>query len=274
MSHRPFLLLTNDDGIFAPGLKHLWEALHEFADVAIVAPAAEKSGSGASITWTKPLVIQPVKWDKDTRAWSLTGTPADCVKMAVSVLLDRKPDMVVSGINRGSNPGRTVLYSGTIGGVIEGALKQIPGIAFSFCDLETTPPTSVTKPYIFPLIQHFLKHPLPVGSILNVNFPLNCEQGIQGFRFAKQGRGYWRESPDLRTHPQGMPYYWLGGIWTREKDEDPDSDIALLEQGYVTAVPIHVMELTDVAAYKHLKLSAEKHFNGLSAEPLRSEPSR
>src|SRR5262249_46512385 len=150
---KPFLLITNDDGIHAPGIRHLWESVHAFADVAIVAPHTEKSGSGLSITWAKPLMIREVAWEKNTPAWTVNGTPADCVKMATSVLLKKRPDMVISGINRGSNAGRTVLYSGTIGGVIEGVLKQIPGIAFSFCDMDP-PPLSVTKPYIFPLIQH------------------------------------------------------------------------------------------------------------------------
>ncbi|MBM3184535.1 MAG: 5'/3'-nucleotidase SurE, partial [Chlamydiae bacterium] len=167
---RPFLLITNDDGIHAPGLRHLWESVRAFADVAIVAPIMEKSGCGMSITWGKPLRIQSVIWDNETSAWSLNGTPADCVKMALSVLLDRPPQLIISGINRGSNAGRTVLYSGTVGGTIEGALKGIPGIAFSFSD-EEVPPLSATQEYIFPLIQYFLEHPLPSETILNVNFP-------------------------------------------------------------------------------------------------------
>src|SRR6185369_1933354 len=112
---KPFLLLTNDDGINAPGIRHLWEAVHEFADVAIVAPGSEKSGCGLGITYTKPLHIQPIAWEKNTPAWFLNGTPADCVKMALGVLLDKKPDMIISGVNKGSNAGRTVLYSGTVG---------------------------------------------------------------------------------------------------------------------------------------------------------------
>src|SRR3990167_991382 len=213
MSNRPFLLITNDDGIHAPGIHHLWEAVHEHADVAIVAPRNEKSGSGMSITWTKPLIVQEASWDKATPAWHVNGTPADCVKMAISVILKRKPDMVISGINRGSNAGQTVLYSGTIGGVIEGVLKGLPGIAFSFSDFEL-PPLSMTKKYIYPLIRHVLDHPLPTGALLNVNFPFNCHEGIKGFRYAKQGKGRWLESPDQRLHPEGMPYYWLGGKWT------------------------------------------------------------
>jgi 5'-nucleotidase len=250
--------MTNDDGINAPGLKHLWQTVHEFADLAIVAPHAEKSGCGLSITWTKPLHIHPIAWEMETPAWSLNGTPADCVKMALAVLLEKKPDMIISGINRGSNSGRTVLYSGTIGGVIEGALKGIPGIAFSFSDADV-PPISVTKKYIFPIIKHFLRHPLPAGTLLNVNFPYNCKETIKGFRIAKQGKSYWKEAPDRRIHPEGIPYYWLGGAWG-SVEEEPESDVALLDQGYIAAVPIHVGQLTCQESY-------EKH-KGLTEQDL------
>lgn len=262
---RPFLLITNDDGINAPGIKHLWQAVHEHADVIVVAPHTEKSGCGLSITWTKPLHIRPVPWLAGAQAWSINGTPADCVKMALAVLLQRRPDMIISGINRGSNAGRTVLYSGTIGGTIEGALKGIPGIAFSFSDFED-PPLSVTKDYIFPVIQHFLKHPLPPGTLLNVNFPYNCKEGIKGLKLAKQGKSYWQEAPDRRIHPEGDPYYWLGGAWGAV-NEDPESDVAYLEQGYVTAAPIHVGELTcDLTLQKYKDLT-ESLFNGAAESP-------
>lgn len=260
MTKRPFLLLTNDDGIYAPGLRHLWEAVHPFADLAIVAPANEKSGAGLSITWTKPLVIHSIPWEKKTLAWSVNGTPADCVKMGLSVLLPRKPDMIISGANRGSNAGKTVLYSGTVGGVIEGILKGIPGIAFSFSDYEV-PPLEVTTDYIYPLIQYFLQNPLATGSLLNVNFPFNAKDGMKGLKLARQGQGYWREAPDKRTHPEGMPYYWLGGKWTPHHAEEADSDVAWLEQGYVAAVPIHVGELTDRDSLSKHKASLEQHFS-------------
>ncbi len=260
MSKRPFLLITNDDGIQAPGIKHLWEAVSEFADTSIVAPNTERSGSSVSITWTKPLKIHPIQWDSPTtKAWSLNGTPADCVKMACSTLLEQMPQMIISGINRGSNAGRTVLYSGTIGGIIEGTLRGIPGIAFSFCDF-TPPPLSSTKRFIFPLIDHFLKNPLPQGTFLNVTFPVNCENGVKGVRLAKQGRGYWVEDPEKRMHPEGLPYYWLGGKWS-SFNEDPESDVALLGEGYITAVPIHVDELTDLKAFNARKETLETLFS-------------
>ena len=251
------MLITNDDGITAKGIRHLWEAVHEFADVAIVAPLYEKSGSGLSITWKKPLMMEETAWG-NTTAWGISGTPADCVKLALTVLLDRKPDMVISGVNKGSNAGRTVLYSGTVGGVIEGTFKGIPGIAFSFLD-EEAPPLSATKKYIYPLIQHLLENPLPSGSFLNVNFPLNAKDEIKGFKLTKQGRSAWLESPDRRMHPEGMHYCWLGGKWTTF-EEDPESDVYWLDQGYATGVPIHVGELTDRAALSTHKSKIEERF--------------
>ncbi len=269
---KPFLLITNDDGILAPGLKHLWQAVHQHANVAIVAPHTEKSGCGLGITWKKPLHIHPVAWESNTPAWSLNGTPADCVKMGLAVLLERQPDMIISGVNKGSNSGRTVLYSGTIGGVIEGALKGIPGIAFSFSDFDV-PPLAATEKYIFPLIKHFLEHPLPAGTILNVNFPYNCKDGVKGLKIAKQGKSYWREAPDKRIHPEGAPYYWLGGAWGAV-DEDPMSDVAYLDQGYIAAVPIHVAELTCHLTLEKYKTLTENKFNSSTDEPLQPEPSR
>ena len=256
---RPFFLITNDDGIHAPGLKHLWQSVHEHADVAIVAPLIEKSGCGLAITWGKPLMINPVPWDGGTRAWSMNGTPADCVKMALAVLLEQRPQLVISGINRGSNSGRSALYSGTIGGVIEGAMKGIPGIAFSYSDYDFTPSLTVTKKYIFPLIQHFLSHPLPPDTILNVNFPYAAKE-IKGVRIATQGKGYWSEQPDKRIHPEGSPYYWLGGCW-HSCEEESESDVALLEQGYITVAPLQVGELTHQETFLKHKEAIQKKFD-------------
>lgn len=247
MKKRPFILITNDDGISSPGIKHLWKAVCNDADTAIVAPLSEKSGSSLGITLVKPLRFQTIDWEGSDSVWSLTGTPADCVKMALSVLLDRKPDFIISGVNKGSNAGRMVLYSGTVGGAIEGALRGIPSIAFSFSDL-VVPPLHATQKYIQAIIQHFLTHPLPLGTFINVNFPPNLQNGVKGLRFARQGKGYWIEQPDRRIHPEGIPYYWLGGQWA-PFDEEEDSDVALVEQGYIAAVPIHVGHLTDDSVY-------------------------
>ena len=241
---RPLFLITNDDGIHAQGIKHLWDAFREFADLAIVAPNAERSGSGAAITNFHPLRVAKISWEDDTPAWSISGTPADCVKMGITVLLPRHPDMVLSGINCGSNSGRTLLYSGTVGGAIEGTLKGIPSIAFSFVDHEF-PPIGSVKKSLTTLVNHFLTHPIPKGSLININFPHNCHKGMKGFRMAKQGRGHWIENPDHRIQPEGVPYYWLGSRWSDHEEIDPNSDVALLNEGYAAVVPVRIDDLTD-----------------------------
>lgn len=256
MEKKPRILITNDDGIHAPGLKSLWESLVDFAEVFIVAPASEKSGVGLGVTLHTPIQIIPVPWDRETPAWKVTGTPADCVRMAVSVILDKAPDIIVSGINKGANSGRNVLYSGTIGGVIEGILRNVPGIAFSCSDF-VNPNYALTKEWIAPLVTHVLEHPMPQGTFLNVNFPETPE--ILGVKLARQGRGYWIEDPAHRQHPEGHSYYWLGGKWN-EKEEDADSDVQLMRDGYAAAVPIHIHELTDLKIFSERKDHFDSHF--------------
>jgi 5'-nucleotidase len=243
------ILVTNDDGIEAPGLKALWEALVDVADLYILAPSSEKSGVGLGITIRDPIHIQEVAWERGTKAWKVSGTPADCVRMGMSVILDFLPDLIVSGINRGANSGRNVLYSGTIGGIIEGTLRNVPGIAFSCVDF-ANPDYKMTQPLIYPLVKHLIEHPLPQGTLLNVNFP--DTQKILGVKFARQGRGYWIEDPDQRVHPEGHSYFWHGGKWF-EHDENEESDVHLLKQGFATAVPIHVSELTDLKLFHERK---------------------
>lgn len=255
MDKRKKILITNDDGIEAPGIRYLWEALVDVADVCIIAPSSEKSAVGLGITIREPIQVLPVSWDKETPAWKVTGTPADCVRMALSVVLKSPPDLIVSGINRGSNSGRNVLYSGTIGGVIEGALRDVPGIAFSCSDF-ANPDYKQVQPLISPLVKYIVEHPLPKGTLLNVNFPEGNE--LRGLRLARQGKGYWIEDPDHRLHPEGHSYFWLGGKWF-EQEEDEESDVSLLRQGYAAAVPIHINELTDLNHFNERKT----HFNAL-----------
>ena len=236
------LLLINDDGIHAQGLRHLWNSLADHFDITIAAPAIEQSGVGLAITLRKPLHIENVPWEKETSAWKISGTPADCVKLALKVILKEPPDLIVSGINRGSNSGRNVLYSGTVGGVIEGVLRNIPGVAFS-CSNFDNPEYHEAEKHILSVVNYLLEHPMPKGTFLNVNFPDHGGE-IKGFKLARQGRGYWIDSPDERLHPEGRPYYWLGGKWNFH-DEEEDSDVYFLNQGYMAAVPIHIDELTD-----------------------------
>lgn len=242
---RPRIILTNDDGIQAPGIKRLWKVLHEadFADLFVIAPSTERSGAGAAITWDRPMLIQESTWPENTPAWSVDGTPADCIKMGIRIILDEKPDFIISGINAGSNAGRNVLHSGTIGAVIEGILRGIPGMALS-CEDGANPNFHVAEKYVVSLAHYLMEHPLPLGSFLNVNFPHSAQDKVKGFRLTRQGKGRWEENPHLHIVTEHGPSYWLGGK-PEELTEDENCDIALLKEGYLTAVPIHVHELTD-----------------------------
>lgn len=252
---RPHLLLTNDDGIEAPGLSALWRTLYEadFADISIIAPSAERSGAGVSITWDRPMQIRKISWSEGISAWSVEGSPADCVKLGMRVILEKKPDLVVSGINAGSNAGRNVLHSGTVGAVIEGLLQNTPGIAFS-CEDGENPNFHVAEKYLVALVHYVLENPLREGSFLNVNFPKVAQDRVKGFCLTRQGKGRWREDPRLHKNHKLGASYWLGGK-PDELPEDPHCDIALLREGYLTAVPIHIHELTD---REELEKKAEK----------------
>ena len=258
---RPKVLITNDDGINAPGIFHLWEALLPHADVTIVAPTSEQSGVSLSLTYRSPLMIQENQRFEQTPAWEVSGTPSDCVKMALRLLLDEKPDLVVSGINRGCNAGRNVLYSGTVGGAIEGTLQGISAIALS-CRDSYDPHYHEAAAHVPALIDHILTHPLPEGTLLNVNFPYKKDSSAsRGIKLARQGKGLWGESPEQRLHPgDGPPYYWMGAEFL-EFPEDQESDIELLKQGYITAVPIQVSSLTDNRHYESHKNIFEKKLN-------------
>jgi len=257
MDKKPKILITNDDGIQARGIWHLWNALKDVADLTIVAPATQKSGVGLGLTLHKPMSINPIKWEGETPAWQVTGTPADCIRFGLRMALKEKPDLIVSGINQGSNEGRNVLYSGTIGGVIEGAMKDIPGIAFSSVKFDE-PRFDTIEPFIFPVVNYVLKHPLPKGTILNVNFPSQFES-YKGIKLARQGQSLWVEDPDERIHPSGEPYFWHGGKWS-EHEEHEESDVSILLQGYAAAVPIHVHELTDHKLFEERKTLFDDHF--------------
>lgn len=238
---RPYILITNDDGVYAPGIKHLYNAVKDFADVIVVAPATEQSAAGLSITIRHPLTLQRVSWNSlDAEVWSVSGTPSDCIKMALSVVSQKPPSLIVSGINRGSNAGRNILYSGTVAAVIEGTLQNIPGIAFSSIKFDN-PTYGPTETHISYIVKYALQHKLPTGTFLNVNFP---DGHIKGVRMARQGKEYFAEDPECRSHPSGHDYYWLG-FKVAKFEEEEDSDIALLEQGYATAVPLHIQEITD-----------------------------
>jgi 5'-nucleotidase len=258
MNTKPHILITNDDGVNAPGIKYLWEALKPHANLTVVAPSQEQSGVGLSITIREPLQIKKIKWATDCDIWYVTGTPADCVKLALSIVLKSPPDLVISGINRGSNAGRNVFYSGTVAAAIEGVMHDIPAVALSCYDFHE-PDYETAALHAPSILEHVLNHPMPAGTLLNVNFPKRTH-GVKGFKMTRQGKEFWMESPEERSHPiEGHRYYWLGSKQA-QFNEHEESDIVWLEKGYVTAVPVHIGELTDhqhIETHQHL---FEKHF--------------
>ncbi|MDR3623664.1 MAG: 5'/3'-nucleotidase SurE [Chlamydiales bacterium] len=261
MDKRPHILLTNDDGIHSDGLFHLWKGLQEYADISVVAPLTEKSGVGAGISLNSPLLVHKMKWQGECDSWAVQGTPADCVKMALSVFLEKAPDLVISGINKGSNAGRSIFHSGTVGGAIEAVMRDIPSIAISSIDY-SIPNFSIAEKYVARIAKHLLAHPLPSGTLLNVNVPSAVED-IVGIRLARQGKSYWRGDPIERSHPEGFSYYWLGGGLSLF-EEDEESDISLLQKGYIACVPVYVNELTHHSEYEARK----EMFNALFNHPF------
>jgi 5'-nucleotidase len=238
------ILITNDDGIHAPGLKELVTAIQSFASqVTVVAPSSQRSGASISTNYIDPLKITRVDWP-NTIAYTVASTPADCIKAALGLILKTPPDFIVSGINHGTNAGRNVLYSGTVGGVIEGVLRGIPGIAFSYHESSDKEFPDI-KSYIPPIIRYFIENPLPHGTLINVNFP---ERPILGIKLTRQGLAYHLD--DLVHH--GNSHYRIGGKWTTF-DEHEDSDTLWLTKGFITCSPLHVNELTDHTVLHHHK---------------------
>lgn len=268
LPNQPYILLTNDDGVNAPGIKHLWKFLSSLMPVVVVAPMLEQSATGLSITIRRPLHIERVHWAfaEEAEVWAVHGTPADCVKLALSVILKSPPRFVLSGINRGGNAGRNILYSGTIAAVIEGMMHDIPGMALSAADFKETHYESV-EPFLPQLLQYMQEKALPPGTFLNVNFPSRIHGGVKGMRLAVQGREFWLEDPEEREHPaEGNRYYWLGAKLARF-DEHQESDIALLREGWATCVPIHITDLT----HHHYVANQKDAFNRYFANDLGTE---
>ena len=255
----PKILITNDDGIHAQGIKHLINSLKTKAELTVVAPAHDQSGVGLSISLRGKLKAQKMELFPEAQAFSVTGTPADCVKMGLKIMMKSPPDLILSGINCGSNHGRTILYSGTCGGVIEGIFQGIPGIAFSCYDIEE-PGYHLLEPYIPQIMDYVLKNPLPSGTMLNVNFPSNevlKGKGPQGIKLTRQGKQYWHSFP---KHHSEDNYILDFELPPPQFHESEDSDVFWLDRGYITCVPVHVDELTDWRYLNARKENFEKFF--------------
>lgn len=235
---KPLILVTNDDGITAPGLRSLISVMKEIGEVVVVAPDSPQSGMGHAITIDSTLYSKQVIIDQEEGApleYSCSGTPADCVKLALQELLDRKPDICVSGINHGSNASINVIYSGTMSAAIEAGIEGIPAIGFSLCDYSWGANFEHTSKSIKKIVTEALLHGIPKGTVLNVNFP-KTDKEPNGIKVCRQARANWKEQFDKRTSPTGKDYYWLSGEFEL-LDKGQDTDEWALSQGYVSLVP-------------------------------------
>lgn len=237
----PLILLTNDDGIFAPGINAIREELEQIGglDIWAVAPDRERSASGHAITMYRPLFPLEAKIPgAQSPCYSVTGTPADSAKLAIEALLPRRPDLVISGINRGANLGTDLFYSGTVAAALEGPILGIPAIAASL-DSWTSEDYKTAARFTAGLALKVLKEGLPPGTLLNVNIPAVTDEQIKGVRITKMGRRLYRDQWDRRVDPRGRTYYWLAGE-LMQLDNDPDSDVAAVEAGYVSVTPVQL----------------------------------
>ncbi|MFZ5999552.1 MAG: 5'/3'-nucleotidase SurE [Bacteroidota bacterium] len=235
---KPLILVANDDGITSRGIKHLVDVMKELGDVLVVAPDGPQSGMGHAITVGDTLRLTESNIFEGVRAFECSGTPADCVKMARHFVLkgDRQPDIVVSGVNHGSNTSISVLYSGTMSAAIEGAIEGTPAIGFSLCDYSHNADFSHALEYIKKIAQQVLKKGLPKGVALNVNIPPKRNEPIKGIRICRQANAKWVEEFDQRFDPNGRRYFWMAGNFVNF-DKGEDNDEWAIANNYVSVVP-------------------------------------
>lgn len=234
MSKRPHILVTNDDGILAPGLAVLVEIVRDLGDVIVVAPDSPQSGMGHAITIDQPLRLNEVDPFNGLRAYECSGTPVDCVKLAMNVIdRDRPFDLCVSGINHGSNASINIIYSGTMSAAMEASLEGVPSIGFSLLDYSFNADFSQCSRFIEQICRLVLTSSLPGSSLLNVNIPTGS---IQGVKVCKQAEARWIEEFQKGVDPRGKEYYWLSGSFDHRREEE-GSDLHALQNGYISVVP-------------------------------------
>ena len=238
MQEKPLILVTNDDGITAPGIRALIKIMNKIGDVVVVAPDKAQSGMGHAITIDNVLTCNSITIDDGPQLeYTCSGTPADCVKMAISEILNRKPDLCVSGINHGANASINVIYSGTMSAAVEAGIEGVPAIGFSLLNFKWDADFKASEEYVENITLNALSEGIPEGVVLNVNIPNFKKEEIKGVKICRQANGYWKEDFDKRKSPFGKEYYWLSGEFVC-KDRGQDTDIYALEKGYVSIVPV------------------------------------
>jgi 5'-nucleotidase len=255
---KPLIFVTNDDGVQAPGINLLIEGIRSLGEIVVIAPDGARSGMSSAITASQPICLNVVKKEDGLTLYSCSGTPVDCVKLGLNELLDRKPDLLLAGINHGSNAAICVVYSGTIGATIEGCICGIPSIGISLCDHSPEADFTQAVKYGKIVAEKVLKEGLEKGVCFNLNVPKRKE--VKGLKVCSQTKGYWAKEFQVSQDPSGNTVYWLTGEFINEDPENEQSDEWALNHGYAALVPLQI----DFTAYHLL----EKWRKNLSPTPL------
>ena len=232
---KPLILISNDDGVMAPGLHRLVETVAPLGEVIAVAPDTHQSGKSSAMTVNGALRINTAPSIADAKVFSVSGTPVDCIKLAMNRIVPRKPDLVLAGINHGSNAGVNILYSGTMGAVLEGCIQGIPAVGFSLLHHSLAADFSHCLPWVEKIVKAVLEHSLPHDVCLNVNFP--AKVAIEGLKVVRAARSHWTEEYQRYVDPHGKPFYWLTGGLINEEPDATDTDMYWLDRNYASVVP-------------------------------------
>lgn len=259
-SSKPIILVTNDDGITAPGIRNLIEAMQGLGTIVVVAPDSPQSGMGHAITIGKPLRMNKVAIFDGIDAYQCSGTPVDCVKLATNQILHRKPDICVSGINHGLNSSINIIYSGTMSAAMEAAIEGIPSVGFSLADFSFEADFSLAKKVARSIVLKMIETKVAAGTLLNVNIPKVSETDFKGIKYCRQADAKWGESFEHRIDPHGKDYYWMVGNFICN-DEGTDTDIYALQHHYASVVPIQ-FDLTNYS----LKDKLQKEWASLAID--------
>ena len=275
---KPLILISNDDGYEAKGLRCLVDMVRPLADVVVCAPEGPRSGYSCAFSATTPLLLKLRHKEPDVEIWSCNGTPVDCVKMALSQILDRCPDMIIGGINHGDNGSVNSHYSGTMGVTLEGCMKYIPSVAYSLCDHRDDADFEPLRPYIQEFTGRVLREGLPKGVCLNINFPLLRDEGevkseesataptdapavavssFKGVKVCRMAHGSWLNEVTKCHHPRGHDYYWMVGHYQNDEPEATDTDNWALTHGYIAITPTHI-DVTHYDMLREMKPTWEK----------------
>jgi 5'-nucleotidase len=248
MTEKPLILITNDDGVKAPGIRALINYIRPLGRVVVVAPDRPQSGTAHAVTIAHPLRIELILKETDYEEYSCNGTPADCVKLAFKIVMGRRPDFLFSGINHGSNASINIVYSGTMAAVLEGALAGVPSVGFSLNNYSLNADFGPSGQFVRSIASNVVSNGLPEGVCLNVNIPDVSVEKIKGIRVCRQAAGTWQEDFDEREDPNGRKYYWMKGVYAQIGNGE-DTDQWAVENNYVAVVPVQF----DLTAYNALE---------------------